>query len=446
MERLTHPNGWWRDAAQRTLVERGDKAAVAPLVKLAGSATDWRTRLHALWTLDGLDAIEPAAITKALEDPSRDVRVAAIRISEKWLGEASSPVREAVLRRLEDKDWAVRHQLAASLGVLPASARDTALASLLERHGDDPITLDAALSGLRGVEMAVLEKLQQSGGPATPQREAALTMFSATIVRGAQDVAIQTLFGSIADDGRPAWQRAALLRGTEVAILGATMPGMPARRGGPPPATAPCPTCPGARGGPGGAYAFGGPGTTAQAGRGRGGVRALRLSREPALAALAAKGGDLGTRAGAVLARVEWPGKPGVAAPLPPLTAGEQQRFNAGQEIYRNVCQACHQPDGRGMDKLAPSLIESAFAVGPPEVPVRILLHGKEGPIGLMPPVGQVFTDEQLASVLTYIRREWGLSGSAVDAATVKAVRDATPTRTRPWTNDELTALMPAGK
>ena len=33
------------------------------------------------------------------------------------------------------------------------------MVTLLDRNGDDPITLDAALSGLRGNELAVLERL-----------------------------------------------------------------------------------------------------------------------------------------------------------------------------------------------------------------------------------------------------------------------------------------------
>ncbi len=53
--RLSHPNGWWRDTAQRLLVERGAATVVNDLKKLAESATDGRTRLHALWTLDGID-------------------------------------------------------------------------------------------------------------------------------------------------------------------------------------------------------------------------------------------------------------------------------------------------------------------------------------------------------------------------------------------------------
>jgi mono/diheme cytochrome c family protein len=128
------------------------------------------------------------------------------------------------------------------------------------------------------------------------------------------------------------------------------------------------------------------------------------------------------------------------------LTAEEQQRFDAGREVYRNVCQACHQVDGRGQDKLAASLIGSPLTIGAAEIPARILLHGKEGPIGLMPPVGQVFTDQQIAAVLTYIRREWGQTGTPVDEATVASVRAATADRTRPWTNDELTALATGGR
>jgi hypothetical protein len=58
-----------------------------------------------------------------------------------------------------------------------------------------------------------------------------------------------------------------------------------------------------------------------------------------------------------------------------------------------------------------------------------------------MPPVGGVLSDEQIASVLTYIRREWGQTGSVVDPATVQDVRALTAGRARPWTNDELMAL-----
>jgi mono/diheme cytochrome c family protein len=443
VEALSHPNGWRRDTAQRLLVERGARSVVPALVKLAEDATDFRTRLHALWTLDGIDSLQPATVTKALADPSRDVRASAIRLAERWLGAANHPLQAEVLKRLDDSDWSVRQQLAASLGALPAGPREAAVASLLERHADDPITLDAGLSGLRGSEAAVLEKLLVSSTQ-TPQRDAAITMLAATMVRSGQEAAaVRKLFLWLGDESRPGWQRSAVLRGAEVAVLGAAMPGEPiGRRGGPTSASAaalPCPTGPGGRAGPGGAYAF--PRTPTTVG-GRGGTRIVRLNAEPtALSALAARSDDLGARAGRVIARLEWPGKPGAAAPVPPLTAEEQLRFDAGREIYKNICQACHQPDGRGQDKIAPSLIGSALALAPPEIPARILLNGKEGPIGLMPPVGSVLSDDQIADVLTYVRREWGQTGSAVEPAAVKTIRALTAGRTRPWTNDELTAL-----
>jgi mono/diheme cytochrome c family protein/glucose/arabinose dehydrogenase len=436
VDRLSHPNGWWRDAAQRLLVERNDRSVVPALAKLAAGAKDWKTRVHALWTLDGLDAIEPATVIAAIDDPAREVRASAIRIAERWLAD-NRAVQAAVVKRVDDAEWPVRQQLAASLGALPADARDPAVVKLLERSGDDPIVVDATLSGLRGGELAVLERLLQGSDAATPQRQDAATMIAATVARGAQDGAVQKLLAVIGDEARPAWQRAALLRGAEVALLGAAAPGTPARRGGPAMPEAPCPTCPGARGGPGGAYAF------PQAPR-LPAVRQppLRVTVEPkAFTSLAAKGGEFGSRAAKLLDRVEWPGKPGASAAVAPLSAAEQQRFNAGQEVYRNVCQACHQPDGRGLERVAPPLLGSPFALATPEVPIRILLHGKEGSFGLMPPVGQVFTDEQIASVLTYVRREWGQGGTPVDAAAVNSVRAATKGRSRPWTEAELTAL-----
>jgi mono/diheme cytochrome c family protein/glucose/arabinose dehydrogenase len=451
---LAHPNGWWRDTAQRLIVERRPLSAVPALTRLADSAPNWRVRLHALWTLDGIDAIEPATVARALEHPSSYVRAAAIRLAERWLGERDHRLQSAVLKRLRDADAGVRRQLAASLGALPSGAREPAVAALLDAHGDDPVTLDAALSGLRGVEAAVLERILRIGARESAQREASVAMLSATIVRSAQEDAIQDLIARIAGRGTDSsrrsggaaaaeWQRSALLRGMEIALLGTAMPGTAAPRS-PVRETAaavPCPTCPGGRAGPGGAYAY--PRPPADGGAsGRGGAR-LRLNREPvALSALPAAD-RLTERVRAVLARVSWPGKAGDTAVLP-LTADDQRRFDAGREIYKTVCQACHQPDGRGQDKLAPTLIGASFTLGPPGIPVRILLNGKEGTFGLMPAIGATLTDEQIASVLTYVRREWGQGATPVDAATVKAVRALSLDRTRPWTDGELRKL--AGK
>jgi mono/diheme cytochrome c family protein len=168
------------------------------------------------------------------------------------------------------------------------------------------------------------------------------------------------------------------------------------------------------------------------------------VSHEPAIASLAQATSDpLSTRAAAVLARVGWPGKPGAAPAAVPLSMAEQARFNAGREVYQNLCAACHQPNGRGLERVAPPLVGSELALSAPGVPIRILMNGKEGSVGLMPPLGFTLSDDQIAAVLTYIRHEWGQSASAVDPAEVAKVRTATKDRTKPWTNDELLRLAP---
>jgi mono/diheme cytochrome c family protein len=438
---LSHPNGWRRDKAQQLLVERGGTSAVPALRKLAQGGGDVRTRLHALWTLDGLDAIDPADVTPALTHANRDMRVSALRLAERWLNQPNHPLQGAVIKRLDDTDWAVRRQLGATLGELPTQSKEAAIAALLERHGDDPVTVDAALSGLHRSEMAVLDRLLQGAGE-TPQRSAAITMLSGTIVRAGDDAAVQALLHHVAENTRASWQRSALLRGAEVALLAAVMPGTSARGTGDP--NAPCESCPGGRGGPGGARAF--PGAL-EAGPPAPPTRAggpfVSLSQEPALTAVAAEPGELGARAAKVLARIGWPGKPGAAVAAAPLAPAEQKRFSAGEEIYKNDCEGCHGADGREQPGATPTIAGSPSVIGNPEVPVRVLLHGKEGAIGLMPAHGDTLNDDQIAAVLTYVRRAWGQTASPVNPEVVQQVRKATSGRTRAWTPEELSKLQP---
>ncbi len=469
---LSHANGWRRDTAQRLIVERAgtwSAATVATVSRsrapLARSAPDWRARVHALWTLDGIDRIEPAVVTAALNDRARDVRIAAIRVSERWLAEPGHPIHAAVIAKVSDTDWSVRQQLAASLGALPPGPREGALANVLERHGGDPVVMDAALSGARGAELATIDKLMATSATESPTRVSAITMLANLVIRSGQDTAVQSLLARVAETKRPAWQRSAILRGAEVALLGAPMPAPSSRRGGAPPLVAttaeiPCPTCPGGRAGPGGAYAFRAtqPESVAQSaaarggvarggaarggGRGGGGGAGIMLSRQPAaFAALGGQKDPLATRATAVLARINWPGKPGAPVAVAPRSPAEMTRFEAGREIFRNICQNCHQPDGRGQERLAPSLVGSELLLSDAGIPVRILLNGKEGDVGLMPPLGAVLSDGDVAAVLTYVRREWGQTGSAVDPAQVTSIRSATKGRPRPWTNAELLSL-----
>jgi len=406
---LAHPNGWWRDTAQRLLVERGEKSVVPQLQQLASRSADWRVKLHALWTLDGLDAIEPDLVQQALADKSPDVRASAIRLSERWIATPDHPLAAAVLKLTDDPSWTVRRQLAATIGELPQAARLNPAVKVLTRYGSDPIAVDAAISGLRGSEAAALARV-------TPDSAATLggdpvSMLAGAIARSGDVASVQQVLARVGDARTPAAERTALLQGLEA--------GLPGGAGG-------------GRGGRGGG------------GGGRGApppARAVALPGEPTgLARLAATSDETGALAKRVAARLEWPGKPAPVNEAVPLSASEQERFNAGAEIYKNICVGCHQPDGRGKEKMAPSLVESRYTGGDPGAATRILLTGKEGSVGLMPPLGGALNDDQIAAVLTYVRREWGNTGSPVVPDDVTEIRGLTKTRTKPWTDAELTA------
>jgi mono/diheme cytochrome c family protein len=79
---LDHPNGWWRDTAQKLLVLKGDRSVAPALAKMARTDANPLARLDALWTMEGLDALEPKLVYEKFKDPDPQVRAAAIRVSE----------------------------------------------------------------------------------------------------------------------------------------------------------------------------------------------------------------------------------------------------------------------------------------------------------------------------------------------------------------------------
>jgi hypothetical protein len=65
---LDHPNGWRRDTAQKLLVIKGDKSVVPALKKLVETSPSPLGRVHALWTLDGLDSTDRELLVRAFAD------------------------------------------------------------------------------------------------------------------------------------------------------------------------------------------------------------------------------------------------------------------------------------------------------------------------------------------------------------------------------------------
>jgi putative membrane-bound dehydrogenase-like protein len=145
-EHLDHPNGPERDRVHLELLMRGDKSALPRLTRLATSASRAEVRLQALCVLEGLNALTPDLVAKALQDPHEQVRCNAVRLAENWLSGTRpsadprdvSRLANSVLALAEDNSRSVRYQVAFTLGVTrhPGAGVQLARIALQEPEND----------------------------------------------------------------------------------------------------------------------------------------------------------------------------------------------------------------------------------------------------------------------------------------------------------------------
>lgn len=333
VEQLDHPNGWWRDTAQRLLVERQDTSEVSRLRKLASRADEPFTRLHALWTLDGLGMLSHHDLLAGFAADSPHVRAAAVRLSETRMDDPA--IRSALDSLLTDPVTEVRRQLAASFGELPWPERAEALQRALAASISDSVVVDLVVSGLGGHEQTFIDRLAAERDSSYVD---ALAMLAAAQTNAANDGAANAV---ITPASSPEWAAAAIGRGIAM-------------------------------------------------------VAPASDEEEEGDAAIDAQ----------------------------------------GKELFEEVCGVCHGRNGMGMDEVAPKLVGSPWVTGSQQRLIRIVLDGKEGD-QLMPPV-QDLSDEEIAAVLTFVRRAWGNDASPVSADQVDMVREITSGRDTPWTEEEL--------
>jgi mono/diheme cytochrome c family protein len=114
---LEHPNGWWRDTAQRLIVLRQDKSVVPALQEMTRNSYSMLGRFHAMWTLEGLGALDATLTRDLLRDPNPLLRVQAIRASES-LYKAGDQSFDADIRQLaKDPDARVAMQAMLTLSL-----------------------------------------------------------------------------------------------------------------------------------------------------------------------------------------------------------------------------------------------------------------------------------------------------------------------------------------
>lgn len=123
-------------------------------------------------------------------------------------------------------------------------------------------------------------------------------------------------------------------------------------------------------------------------------------------------------------------GKPD-AATIDKSDQRTEAMMKQGSAVYEKRCAACHQPQGEGVPRIYPPLAHNqAITMRSPINAIRIVLNGgfppsTEGnprPYG-MPPFAHELTDDEIASVVTYVRRAWGNHAPAVGPLEVGSAR-----------------------
>jgi len=415
VELLRHSSGWVRDTAQRLLVESGDAAAVPALrqvLKTPGPAQAL-ARLHALWTLEGLNALDADSLRTAIKDADPQVRAAGVRL-------ATPDLLPDLIALTGEQEVIVQAHLAIRLGAVTSPEADVALAKLLVDHGQNTLVREGALTGMRGKETIIAKLVAAQATKVNAAGASYIVEALATLVSQSGKVGpLEDMLNLAAAVDNPA-MRLAVVRGLD--------------RGGRDSKAKPT------------------------KGTDKGKVAKLLWlpAAPPAMAKLAT---TLTDKEGAAALtglneRVMWVGKAGAPKPpvVAPLTTVQVASFERGRTIYNGLCAGCHQPHGYGLDGLAPPLVDSEWVLGKPDVVARIIMNGLGGPVKVggrtwdlsMPPMAQL-NDEDLAAVVTYVRREWEHTAAPVDAKLVKALRDQFGTHAS-WSADELRPPAPAKK
>ncbi|MBO0948876.1 DUF7133 domain-containing protein [Fibrella forsythiae] len=404
---LSHADGWYRDMAQRLLVERNDHRVVPTLLNLIHTGNNQLGRFHALWTLEGMGALQSAYLLPLVSDHNALVSSTAIRLLEPFAAN-NAQVRSS-LAILLLKNWAKSTdkqvmQMALSAQALDQPAAQQLLANIVTKYGNMPLMRDAVLSSLGNMECAFLQRLWVLPAWKTgdASKQIFLEMLTTALIRKHDRAELTALLALLDVDKKAVgWQHKAVL--TALSVQGKSANQMP-----------------------------------------------VKLSAAPALLfrsyVNAAEAAAIGTL-------FDWPGHAGqtsIAQKKNPLTGDEQKLFAAGRQHYLTTCAGCHGTDGAGLNRFAPPLAGSDWVTGDEKRLALIVLHGIEGPISvagkrydapnILPvmPAHSTMDDATITAILMYIRNEWGNDAGPIGKRTVGMTRVTSQGRVMPWKAAEL--------
>ena len=160
VEHLSDKNGWWRDTAQKLIILKGDKSVVPALIDLARRDENPIARLHALWTLEGLDSLTNDLLIEKLKDPDARLRSAAVRIAEPSILYNDPSVVSAIKAMATDPDAGVAEQVCLSMLSMTHPDADATVTSALAapRDGKADTNLKALVDKYRDNEKKAREQ------------------------------------------------------------------------------------------------------------------------------------------------------------------------------------------------------------------------------------------------------------------------------------------------
>lgn len=153
---LQSNNGWVRDRAQQLLVFKQDKSVVPELEKLAQDDKHDVIAIHALHTLDGLDALSFEFLQKIAASSSAMLSAHALLLLKKYnSGNNVEPMKALVDKLINRKDTVTDLYVALALGPWVETAHQTFIPVLLklsQAYTNKAIYQEAVVNSLNGFE------------------------------------------------------------------------------------------------------------------------------------------------------------------------------------------------------------------------------------------------------------------------------------------------------
>jgi cytochrome c oxidase subunit 2 len=92
-----------------------------------------------------------------------------------------------------------------------------------------------------------------------------------------------------------------------------------------------------------------------------------------------------------------------------------------GEKVYTANCQACHQPNGKGMGPIKPLDGAAVVLDADKTKQIKVLLNGQNN---LAMPAWKQLSDTEIAAVISFTKNNWSnKTGQLVQPADVRAAR-----------------------